>query len=145
MGYWRRFLLVLAILAGVWGTSTYMMDKNHWYDAKVSVPAVLTQAYNYDDECGYKNRSSCTAWMGRFRLEDGRYMNLQIDGFFYANFVRLGERDYASAISVSPRQLGVAKPEWYNFFATLQVISFGLFGSIFIVFGLAGWAQKEGW
>lgn len=99
------FLAVMAVIPAL-GLSF----KENPNTVKYPVDATLVEAHPFSKSTG--KYSSEIAWEGRFRLEDGRTIDQNIDGFLYKNFTAGGEKPIKSWISVSGRQLWKPEPTW---------------------------------
>lgn len=117
---------ILAIVPAI-GMSVFMDNPN---TVKHSVDATLVEAHPFSKSTG--KYSSELAWEGRFRLEDGRTIDQEIDGFFYKNFITGGEKPIKSWVSVTGRQLWKPDPAWVAWRDGLLFTGvFGFFGLLF--------------
>lgn len=95
--------------------------KDNPNQVKHSMDATLIAAHDYAYSTG--KYSSSMGWRGKFLLPDGRTIDQDIDGFFYKNFIKGGEKPIPSWISVSGSQLGKPDPKWVE----IRNVCFGAF------------------
>ena len=115
------------------------------YTEKTSHNATLELAYSSMQKCG--KTTSCEEFMGRFKADDGKMYDREIDGFFYHRFVDEGRKPMASYLTLSKNQQGIETPGWIKFL----LFNGALFGFIFLCGGIcllfgsidAEYAQKN--
>jgi hypothetical protein len=122
------FLVVAVTLCGA--IAGFKLDAP--YTEKTSHNATLELAYSSMQNCGHKGRSSCEEFMGRFKADDGKMYDREIDGFFYHRFVDGGRKPMDAYLTLSLNQQGVESPGYIKFLMSMSV----LFGFMFIGGGL---------
>lgn len=129
---WVSLALVamLAVIPAI-GMSVFLDNPN---TVKHSVDATLIDAHTFSKSTG--KYSSELRWEGRFRLEDGRTIDQEIDGFFFKSFMKGGEQPIKSWIAVSGRQLWKPDPAWVawrdGFFLSSFLGLIGLFAGMLL-------------
>lgn len=136
--HWKVYIIGLLItlmlaIAGHWHYS-----KSDALRVKVSRDATLVQAYEYSDRCGHKGHYECSAYKGRFLVEpEHMYINRDIDGFWYHNYVAKGRVDSPAYVTVSKVDLGAKEPAYTSLWRWMMMMSTMLFFIWFFVMGIA--------
>lgn len=136
--HWKVYLGVLFLSVMVTLGSWLMYKQSDHLRVETVRDATLVQAYQYDDRCGHKGRSNCSAYKGRFLVEPEHvYVNMKIDGFFYHSYVDKGRKDTASFITVSKLDLGQKEPPYTTLWSVLMLIGSAISIAWFFVMGFA--------
>lgn len=100
------------------------------YTEKTSHNATLELAYSSMQKCG--KYASCEEFMGRFKADDGKMYDREIDGFFYHRFVEGGRKPMDAYLTLSLNQQGIESPGYIKFLMFTGV----LFGFVFLAGGM---------
>jgi hypothetical protein len=83
--------------------------------------------------------------MGRFKADDGKYYDREIDGFFYHRFVDEGRKPMDAYITLNKNQMGIDTPVWIlvlQFMAIPFTLIF-IAGGLGLLFSETGYEQRE--
>jgi len=140
MNYWTKYVLLLLLIVGAFFASSKVHSLSDVYLEKHSVRAILVDAYSY--QTGSKS-SLHTEWEGRFSLPDYPdykwYVDREIGGFLYQNFVNKGSKPFTTEITMSMVDFGSELP-WHYYVSGLtwfvSIVGFFWVGICGIIFRL---------
>lgn len=133
--HWKNLIFsLLACGLMFWGSHGLHSKTNHLRVDTV-YDATLVNAYEYHDRCGHKGNYECSKFKGRFLIKAEKvYIDRDIDGFFYSNYVGKGRKDMPAWVTASKVDLGAEEPPFTWLWALLTAMSFGL-GLVLLVIG----------